>query len=511
MPTFSPAEGAVPAGSTVTISTTTPGATIYYTTDGTDPGPSSTQYTAPIAITAAVTIKAVATAPGFDNSPVGSAAYTLTVVPTAVDADVQPRGGSRPLGNHGHDQHDDGRRDDPLHDRRNGPGPSSTQYTAPIAITAAVTIKAIATASGFADSAAGSAAYTILAPAATPTFDPEAGAVLSGTDGHHQHDDGRRDDPLHDRRNGPRAVVDAVHRARLRSRPQSRSKPSPRRRDSPAPPWHRPRTRSWLRRRRRRSVRGREPSSPAPWSPSARRLPARRSVTRQTERTRTVVDAVHRADCDHGGSHDQSHGHGVGVRRLGGRIGDVHDPGSGRHADVQSPRGSRRSWNRGDDQHDHRERDDLLHDRRDRNPQRRRADRRSSTARLFRSPRPPPSTRLRSRRLLPLPRSARPPTRSWSSLPAATPTFSPAAGVVSSGTTVTISSATAGATIYYTTDGTQPGTSAGGSTSVYSTPIAITAATTINAIAVASGFLTSGRGIGGLHPDAGGHSGIYAA
>ena len=74
---------------------------------------------------------------------------------------------------------------------------------------------------------------------------------------------------------------------------------------------------------------------------------------------------------------------------------------------------------------------------------------------------------------------------------AATPTFSPAAGVVSSGTTVTISSATAGATIYYTTDGTQPGTSAGGSTSVYSTPIAITAATTINAIAVASGFLNS--------------------
>src|SRR5205807_952045 len=52
-------------------------------------------------------------------------------------------------------------------------------------------------------------------------------------------------------------------------------------------------------------------------------------------------------------------------------------------------------------------------------------------------------------------------------------------------------SATSGATIYYTTDGTQPGTSPGGSTSLYSAPVAITAATTINAIAVASGFADS--------------------
>src|SRR6185503_7738561 len=66
-PTFSPAAGAVAAGSTVTLSTTTAGASIYYTTDGTDPGTSSTPYTAPIAITAAVTIKAIATASGFTN------------------------------------------------------------------------------------------------------------------------------------------------------------------------------------------------------------------------------------------------------------------------------------------------------------------------------------------------------------------------------------------------------------------------------------------------------------
>jgi hypothetical protein len=42
---------------------------------------------------------------------------------------------------------------------------------------------------------------------------------------------------------------------------------------------------------------------------------------------------------------------------------------------------------------------------------------------------------------------------------AATPTFSPAAGTYSSAQSVTISDATSGATIYYTTNGTTPTTS----------------------------------------------------
>lgn len=67
-----------------------------------------------------------------------------------------------------------------------------------------------------------------------------------------------------------------------------------------------------------------------------------------------------------------------------------------------------------------------------------------------------------------------------------TPTFSPAAGVVESGTEVTISSATEGATIYYTTDGSDPSTS-----SATTQPITITSATTIKAIAAKSGMTTS--------------------
>ena len=68
----------------------------------------------------------------------------------------------------------------------------------------------------------------------------------------------------------------------------------------------------------------------------------------------------------------------------------------------------------------------------------------------------------------------------------ATPTFNPAAGEVTSGTEVTISSATDGATIYYTIDGTDPTTS-----STQGTSVTITAATTIKAIAVKDGMANS--------------------
>jgi len=71
--------------------------------------------------------------------------------------------------------------------------------------------------------------------------------------------------------------------------------------------------------------------------------------------------------------------------------------------------------------------------------------------------------------------------------PAATPTFSPVAGTYSSSQSVTISDTTAGATIYYTTDGSTPTTSS----SVYSAPITVSTTTTINAMAAATGFTNS--------------------
>ena len=70
---------------------------------------------------------------------------------------------------------------------------------------------------------------------------------------------------------------------------------------------------------------------------------------------------------------------------------------------------------------------------------------------------------------------------------AAAPTATPAAGVVGSGTTVALASATPDAAIHYTTDGSGPTAAS----PVYSAPIEIVSETTIKAIAVAEDFVAS--------------------
>jgi len=78
-PTFSVAAGTYTAVQSVTLSDATSGATIYYTTNGNTPTVSSPVYTGnaiPVNIT--TTIKAFAVgAPGYSNSSVATAVYTL--------------------------------------------------------------------------------------------------------------------------------------------------------------------------------------------------------------------------------------------------------------------------------------------------------------------------------------------------------------------------------------------------------------------------------------------------
>ena len=61
----------------VSIASASPGMTIYYTTNGSTPTTSSTQYTGPVLVLTTTTIRAIAVAPGWSPSAVGSATYNM--------------------------------------------------------------------------------------------------------------------------------------------------------------------------------------------------------------------------------------------------------------------------------------------------------------------------------------------------------------------------------------------------------------------------------------------------
>ncbi len=84
-PTFSLAAGNVAEGTEVSIACATEGATIHYTTDGTDPDANSTVYTDPIVIDKAMTIKAIAVKEGMSNSDIVEAAYKIIVATPMFD------------------------------------------------------------------------------------------------------------------------------------------------------------------------------------------------------------------------------------------------------------------------------------------------------------------------------------------------------------------------------------------------------------------------------------------
>jgi hypothetical protein len=78
-PTFSPNGGSFGPAQTVTITSSTSGGTIYYTTDGSTPthGSSSIANGATVSISSTCTLKAIESASGFQDSAVGSASFTI--------------------------------------------------------------------------------------------------------------------------------------------------------------------------------------------------------------------------------------------------------------------------------------------------------------------------------------------------------------------------------------------------------------------------------------------------
>lgn len=80
-PAFSPAAGTFDGKQQVTLSSSTPGAVIHYTTDGSMPTESSPVYTGPITVDKNTTVKAIAVAPDVPASQVASADYSITPPP----------------------------------------------------------------------------------------------------------------------------------------------------------------------------------------------------------------------------------------------------------------------------------------------------------------------------------------------------------------------------------------------------------------------------------------------
>ena len=79
-PTFSPVAGTYTGTQTVTITSSTSGGTIYYTTDGTTPTHSSSSISngGTISVASSLTVKALASVSNFVDSAIASAAYTIT-------------------------------------------------------------------------------------------------------------------------------------------------------------------------------------------------------------------------------------------------------------------------------------------------------------------------------------------------------------------------------------------------------------------------------------------------
>ena len=76
-PSFSPAEGNYTSAQNVTISCATAGATVRYTTGGTEPSFSSAPYSGAIKVSATTTIKAKAFKAGMNDSATATAAYVI--------------------------------------------------------------------------------------------------------------------------------------------------------------------------------------------------------------------------------------------------------------------------------------------------------------------------------------------------------------------------------------------------------------------------------------------------
>ena len=85
-PTFTPEAGTYMDAQTVTIECATEGATLHYTTDGTDPTEESPVYNGPITVNTDMTLKAMGVKANWLNSDIASATYVIRTPITIAEA-----------------------------------------------------------------------------------------------------------------------------------------------------------------------------------------------------------------------------------------------------------------------------------------------------------------------------------------------------------------------------------------------------------------------------------------
>jgi hypothetical protein len=185
-PAFSPPAGSYSTSQSVTLSSATTGAVIYYTTNGTAPTTASSVYNGAIAVGAGTTtIEAIAVASGASQSAVATAKYvvgsTVTSAPTfSPGAGTYTTTQSVALSS--------ATAGAVIYYTTNGTTPttSSMVYSTPIQVAATETLEAIAIAPSLQTSSTASAVYTIQAAGTTPinfasAFSSSAGLSLSGS------------------------------------------------------------------------------------------------------------------------------------------------------------------------------------------------------------------------------------------------------------------------------------------------------------------------------------------
>src|SRR6202008_4883144 len=77
-PVITPATGTYTSAQSVTITDTTSGANIYYTTDGSQPTASSSLYSNAFTVSSTTTVKAIAIASGFNQSATATSVITIS-------------------------------------------------------------------------------------------------------------------------------------------------------------------------------------------------------------------------------------------------------------------------------------------------------------------------------------------------------------------------------------------------------------------------------------------------